>query len=198
MLVIGLTGGIGSGKTAVSDLFESLGITVVDADLASRVVVEQGKPALKQIASHFGAETLNADGSLNRAKLREKVFADPMERQWLEQLLHPLIGKEIASQIDASQSPYTLLVSPILFETGQSRLCQRYLVVDASEESQLTRTMARDQNSAEQVKSIMAAQMQRSQRLEQADDIIENNGSLTDLSQKVQALHQTYLQMATN
>ncbi|GAB3093019.1 dephospho-CoA kinase [Pseudomaricurvus hydrocarbonicus] len=194
--VVGVTGGIGSGKTAVSDHFQRLGITVVDADLASRVVVETGRPALAEIAAHFGPEILQADGTLDRAQLRTAIFKDPSERQWLESLLHPLIRQEIASGLKNASSPYAILVSPLLVESGQSQLTQRVLVVDVPEELQLQRTVNRDNNPPEQVKAIMAAQASRQQRLNYADDVIVNDGSLMDLQEKVEALHQQYLTMA--
>ena len=125
MLVIGVTGGIGSGKTAATDHFRSLGITVVDADLASRVIVEPGRPALKAIEEHFGASVIAADGTLDRRALREIVFTKPEERKWLEQLTHPLIGQEIASQIQNSESEYTILASPLLLESSQHHLAKQ-------------------------------------------------------------------------
>ncbi|MCC5873429.1 MAG: dephospho-CoA kinase [Gammaproteobacteria bacterium] len=196
MLVIGITGGIGSGKTAVSDRFAARGIVVVDADLASRVVVEPGRPALDAIREHFGNEVIHADGSLDRAALRSKVFADASERRWLEQLLHPLIGEEIRNGLQAAASPYAVLVSPLLFEAGQVTLVDRVLVVDVPEDLQVERTAARDGNSAEQVRAIMAAQTDRSTRLAKADDVIVNDRGLDELDAAVEALHQHYLKLA--
>lgn len=196
MLVIGVTGGIGSGKTAATDHFKALGITVVDADLASRVVVEPGRPALQAIAEHFGAGVIAEDGTLNRRALREIVFANPDERIWLERLTHPLIAQEILQQIQASQSPYTILASPLLLESSQSRLAQRVLVIDVPEELQIARTTSRDNTNAEGVKAIIAAQMKRQDRLAKADDIIVNDKSLAELYAAVEALHQKYLEMA--
>lgn len=196
MLVIGITGGIGSGKTAVSDRFAARGIVVVDADLASRVVVEAGRPALTAIREHFGDEVIQADGSLDRAALRGKVFADPAERRWLEQLLHPLIGEEIRSGLKAAASPYAVLVSPLLFEAGQVSLVDRVLVVDVPEHLQVERTAARDGNSEEQVRAIMAAQADRETRLARADDVIVNDRGLDELDAAVEALHQSYLQLS--
>lgn len=195
--VIGVTGGIGSGKTAVSDRFAELGIAVVDADVASRVIVEPGRPALAKIAEHFGADILQTDGSLDRAKLRTAVFKDPAERKWLEALTHPLIREEIVSGLRNATSPYALLVSPLLVESGQNQLTQRVLVVDVPEELQLQRTVSRDNNSPDQVKAIMAAQATRQQRLDNADDVIVNDGSLEDLHQQVDTLHQKYLQLSS-
>jgi dephospho-CoA kinase len=194
--VVGLTGGIGSGKSAVSERFAALGIKVVDADLASRVVVEPGQPALLRIAEHFGAELITTEGSLDRAALRAKVFADEGERRWLEQLLHPLINAYIKSELDSAESPYAILAHPILVETGQTRICNRVLVVDVPEEVQLQRTMARDNNSEEQVRNIMAAQATREQRLAAADDVIVNDQDLEHLDREVARLHAEYLRLA--
>lgn len=196
MLVIGVTGGIGSGKTAATDRFQSHGITVVDADLASRVVVEPGRPALKAIEEHFGSEVIAADGCLDRRALREIVFANPNERKWLEQLTHPLIGQEIVSQIQNSQSPYTILASPLLLESSQHQMAQRVLVIDVPEEIQVSRTVTRDDTTEEGVKAIIAAQMKRDDRLAKADDVIINDQDLQHLHTQVDALHQTYLDMA--
>jgi dephospho-CoA kinase len=195
-LVIGITGGIGSGKTAVSDRFQDLGITVVDADIASRVVVEPGRPALAAIAEHFGAGALNADGSLNRAELRKRVFADPEERRWLEQLTHPLINQYLVEQLSKAESPYAILVSPLLAETGQSRFCHRILVVDVPTDLQVQRTMSRDANDEAQVRAIIAAQASREERLALADDVIVNDQGLEHIDAEVQRLHQIYLEMA--
>ncbi len=196
MYVVGLTGGIGSGKSAVSDRFNTLGVTVIDADLAARTVVEKGTPALADIARHFGGDILRKDGSLNRAALRQKVFSDAVERVWLEQLLHPLIFEELKSGLDSARSPYSLLVSPLLVETGQNRLAQRVLVVDVPEAIQLARTAQRDNNCPEQVKAIMATQATRQQRLAWADDVIVNDRGLPELERAVEKLHQQYLSMA--
>lgn len=194
--IIGLTGGIGSGKTAVSDCFATKGIKVVDADVCARTVVEPGTPALSAITEHFGRGVLHPDGTLDRKALREVVFADPDERQWLEALLHPLIFNEMWQQLQAASSPYAILVSPLLVEAGQSAMCQRILVVDAPEEVQLARTMSRDSNSAEQVRAIMAAQASRTDRIARADDVIVNDGDLPALHDKVDALHTLYLSLA--
>ena len=196
MLVIGVTGGIGSGKTAATDRFQALGITVVDADLASRVIVEPGRPALNAIAEHFGSHVIAEDGSLNRRALREIVFGNPEERKWLERLTHPLIAQEIVQQIQASRSPYTILASPLLLESGQSTMAQRVLVIDVPEEVQVARTASRDNTDANSVKAIIAAQMKRQDRLAKADDIIVNDQSLEALHAAVDALHKTYLEMA--
>lgn len=194
--IVGLTGGIGSGKSAAAERFRALGITVVDADVCARIVVEPNKPALKTIAEHFGSEILQADGTLDRAALRQKIFADEAERKWLEALLHPLIFEEMWSQLQSAPSPYAILESPLLIEAGQHAICQRTLVVDAPEALQLARAMSRDNNSAEQVKAIMATQATREQRLAKADDVILNDKDIHSLTQAVDQLHQSYLDLA--
>lgn len=196
MLVIGLTGGIGSGKTAATDRFKTHGITIVDADVVARQVVEPGAPALNQIREHFGAHVIAPDGQLDRRALREIVFNDPAERKWLESLTHPLIGQEIVRQLQASQSPYTLLVSPLLFESGQSRMAKRTVLVDAPVEAQIQRTVIRDNTTEAGARAIVDAQMSRDQRLAKADDIIVNDKDLDHLYEQVDALHLQYLTLA--
>jgi dephospho-CoA kinase len=196
MFVVGVTGGIGSGKTAATNCFQALGIDIVDADLASRIVVEPGTEALKHIAEHFGPQILLVDGTLDRAALRRTIFAEPSAKQWLEHLLHPLIGREIQRQLQAAASPYVILVSPLLVEAHQNLFCNRILVVDAPEDTQLQRTVIRDNNDPEQVRRIIASQASRAQRLQQADDILENTGSLEQLRTQVEDLHQRYLKLA--
>ncbi len=198
MLVVGITGGIGSGKSAVSERFLQRGITVVDADVASRAVVETGSPALEEIARHFGRDILLPDGSLNRQLLRQLIFAEAGERKWLESLLHPLIDNFIAEHLARATSPYAILVSPLLIESGQSRHVNRILVVDVPEALQLKRVMHRDGNTEEEVKAIMSAQASRETRLETADDVIINNGGLEKLDREVDRLHQFYLSMSSN
>ena len=192
-LIVGITGGIGSGKSAVTQRFEQHGITVVDADLAARVIVEPGKPALSAIAEHFGQDMIQADGALDRAALRQRVFADDNERLWLEQLTHPLIGQEILDQLAASRSPYTILSSPLLLETSQKDLVDCVVVVDVPEETQLARTMRRDNNDEAQVKRIMAAQIAREDRVRQADIVIDNSRTLEELDDLVEELHKEFL-----
>lgn len=194
--VVGLTGGIGSGKTVASDRFELLGIDVVDADLAARVVVEPGTPALQEIANHFGASFLQKDGSLDRAALRERVFKDEQALTWLNALTHPLIGIEIASQLKNASSSYAILVSPLLMETVQKDLCHRLLVIDVPPEVQAERAAARDGNDPGQIRRIMASQTDRETRLAQADDVLLNTGSLEDLHKGVDSLHRSYLKMS--
>ena len=192
-MIIGLTGGIGSGKTAVSDIFHNFGIDIIDADVSSRSVVEKGQPALVDIQDHFGNEVLDSQNNLDRAKLREIIFQDPQERVWLEELLHPKITQHIKDQLKASKSPYCILVSPLLLETEQKNFCSSVLVVDVPEELQISRTLKRDGVSEEQIKSIIVAQIDREQRLEQADQIIINDGSLEELKKKILVLHTKYL-----
>jgi len=195
-LVIGITGGIGSGKSAVTDRFEAHGVVVVDADKAARVVVEPGGPALDAIAAHFGPGVLLQDGRLDRAALRRIVFANDSERRWLEQLTHPLISQEIRRQLQAADSDYVILASPLLLETSQGELADLTVVVDVPEALQLQRTMARDDNDEAQVKRIMAAQMSREKRLEKADIVIDNSRSLDELDGTVAELHKEFLARA--
>jgi dephospho-CoA kinase len=196
MFVVGITGGIGSGKSAVSDRFKCLGIKIVDADIASREVVKPGQPALLAIRDHFGSELIQADGTLDRAALRARVFADPNERKWLERLLHPSINAYLAQELASAESPYAVLVSPLLVETTQIRLVDRVLVVDVPEQTQIERTMARDSNSELQVKAIMAAQASRAARLEKAHDVVTNDAGFDALDKVVAELHQRYLELA--
>lgn len=197
-MIVGITGGIGSGKSAVTRLFEKRGITVVDADLAARIIVESGKPALKAITQKFGEAILLSDGTLNRAALRSRVFSDDGALAWLEQLTHPLIGEEILLQLQASNSPYTILSSPLLLESQQKKLADTIVVVDVPEETQIDRTVARDANDREQVERIMAAQMSRAERLAQADIVIDNSGSLSELELEVNQLHENLLRKSEN
>ena len=192
-LIVGITGGIGSGKSAVTQRFEQHGVTVVDADLVARVIVQPGRQALAEIARHFGQEIILADGTLDRAALRQRVFADDNERHWLEQLTHPLIGQEILDQISAATSPYTILSSPLLLETSQKNVVDCVVVVDVPEEIQLQRTVQRDDNDEAQVRRIMAAQMPRDDRLAQADIVIDNSRSLAALDSLVEELHKEFL-----
>jgi dephospho-CoA kinase len=195
-MIIGLTGGIGSGKTAAANRFAAAhGIHVVDADQKSRVVVEPGRPALAHIVDRFGDAMLLDDGTLNRAALRETVFAAPEQRQWLEQLLHPLIRDEIITDLHSATSPYALLVSPLLVESGQNSLTSRVIVVDVPETMQLARTVQRDAVSEAQVRAIMQAQAQREERLRHAHDVLTNNSDLAALHAQVDALHARYMQL---
>lgn len=198
MYIVGLTGGIGSGKTAASDYFaQTYDIEIVDADIVAREVVMQGQPALHTIVEHFGVTVLQEDGSLNRAALRQIVFSDPQQRKVLESITHPAIRAMIQHKLSLSTSPYTLLVSPLLFESGQYQFAQRNLVIDVNEELQWQRASMRDNVTAEQIKQIMTAQLSRQERLKRADDIVINNGDLAYLHLQLDELHQKYLSLAT-
>ncbi|MBR2514440.1 MAG: dephospho-CoA kinase [Halomonas sp.] len=177
-MIVGLTGGIGSGKSTVARAFGALGIGWVDADDVAREVVMPGEPALAAIAERFGDNVLQADGTLNRAALRSIVFEAPAERQWLESVTHPRVRERILVHLERLQrhSPYVLLVSPLLFESGQDRLVNRTIVVDVPVDVQLSRTLERDGVSEAQVHAILAAQLPREARLAKADDIIDNSG----------------------
>ena len=196
MFVVGITGGIGSGKSAVTDHLETLGISVVDADKIARVVVEPGTPGLTAIAEHFGTDILLADGGLDRAALRKIVFDNPDERKVLEGITHPRIRDEIARQLSEASSPYVILSSPLLLESGQNTFADYVVVVDVPEELQVRRTMARDDNSEALVKQIMAAQLDRKTRLERADTSITNDASLEVLYKHVDVLHEDLLERA--
>lgn len=196
MFTVGLTGGIGSGKSAVAELFRQQGVTVVDADQAAREAVLPGSPTLAEIRAHFGAAVLSEGGSLNRAWLRDAVFADPEQRQWLEALLHPAIAVLIEEGLTNATSPYAILESPLLLETSQHTLVDRVLVVDASEATQVARAARRDGSDEAQIRAIMDAQISRHERLGRADDIIDNDGPIAALEPAVAALHQRYLALA--
>jgi len=187
--VVGITGGIGSGKSAVTDYLETKGITVVDADKVARVVVEPGTSGLAAIAEHFGHDILLPDGTLNRAALRKVVFDNPEERKVLEGITHPRIREEIARQLSEAGSPYVVLASPLLLESGQSSFADYVVVVDVPESVQLSRTMTRDNNSKQLVKSIMAVQLDRETRLARADTSVSNEGTLEELHTRVDTLH---------
>jgi dephospho-CoA kinase len=196
MFVVGVTGGIGSGKSAATHRFADLGIDIVDADLASRAVVEPGTPALQQITEHFGDTILIPGGALDRAALRKRIFDNEQEKQWLETLLHPLIGKEIRRELESATSRYVIFVSPLLIEAQQDIYCDHVLVIDVPEELQVQRTVSRDNNDEAQVRRIINSQATRQQRLDKADDVIENIGELPELERQIDQLHQKYLVMA--
>lgn len=193
-LVIGLTGGIASGKTTVANLFrDQFGIQIVDADVVAREVVEPGTEGLQAIATHFGTGILTAEGKLNRARLREKIFTDENEKAWLNNLLHPMIRNKMQLELARVTSPYALLVVPLLVENQLQSMADRILVVDVSKDTQIERTMQRDKVSREQVESILASQASRDDRLKHADDVIENNNENNDLLPQVTLLHNKYL-----
>lgn len=191
--ILGLTGGIGSGKSAAARCFVDLGVHLVDADDAARWVVEPGRPALARIAEHFGDGVLQADGALDRTALRELIFKDPQQRVWLEGLLHPLIRDEIRQYLSRSESQYSILVSPLLLETTQHQMVQRVLVIDVPEAVQIERTLLRDKTNEAQVRAILNAQASREVRLSRADDVIVNDRDPAWLKSEVERLHHFYL-----
>ncbi|MGE6451831.1 dephospho-CoA kinase [Shewanella baltica] len=194
--VVGLTGGIGSGKTTVANLFAAEGVALVDADIVAREVVAPGSKGLEAIVTHFGAEISTPEGELDRAKLRQRIFSHPEEREWLNQLLHPMIRQEMLAQVEKATSAYVIMVVPLLFENGLDRLVSRTLVVDISPELQINRTVKRDNVDASQVNNIISSQCSRSEKLARADDIIDNQGEISTLKREVLALHQRYLQLS--
>lgn len=193
--ILGLTGGIGSGKSAAAERFAELGVHVVDADQVARSVVEPGSAALAQIVDRFGVPILASSGELNRAALRERIFTSVEDRHWLERLLHPLIRQEIWASLSRAESPYAVLVSPLLVESRQHEQVDRVLVVDVPEDLQLQRVLARDQVSEDQVRAILAAQARREDRLRHANDVLVNGRDLSWLRQEVDRLHDRYLQL---
>ena len=197
MFVVGITGGIGSGKSTVARGFRESGIEVIDADIAARNVVGRDSPALKKIAEHFGASALLPDGTLDRPKMRKLVFNNPEQKQWLEQLLHPLIRDWLEQQLEQANSAYAMLESPLLLETDQHQMVNHILLVDIPEASQIQRAIARDGSSKEQIQAIMDSQMSRQERLTKADDILDNSGTTKDALLKIRQLHAKYLIMAS-
>jgi len=195
MRIVGLTGGIGSGKSTIVRLFADQGVHWVDADDVAREVVVPGTPALKAISEHFGKDILLDSGELNRAELRSRIFQGDSERQWLEQLLHPLIREAMLEQLkpQSYDLPYTLLVSPLLLETDQHTLVDRIVVVDVPVEVQIERTVSRDGNTPEQVQRIIDAQMSRDKRVGKADHIITNAGGVEDAMAQVARLHEQFV-----
>lgn len=196
MLLIGLTGGIGSGKSTVADLFGRLGAGVVDTDLLARELTGPGTPVLARIAGEFGTEILNPDASLNRSRLRKRVFADPAARARLESLLHPPIRKLMLERAAALPSSYAILVIPLLFETGQDALVDRVLVVDCPESVQVARVHQRSGLPEDEIARIMGSQIPRAERLSRADDVIDNQGDPDTLPPQVERLHRAYLALA--
>ncbi|PCM45234.1 dephospho-CoA kinase [Marinobacter sp. ANT_B65] len=195
MNIIGLTGGIGSGKSTIVRQFGDHGVHWVDADDVAREVVEPGMPALAAIADHFGQDILTPEGALDRARLRHIIFEQPEQRAWLESLLHPIIREELIRQLHPADYtlPYVLLVSPLLLETDQHKLVDKVLVVDVPVDIQIARTMARDTNSREQVERIIAAQMPREQRIAKAHAIVDNSQPTEKVAAEVRALHEKFM-----
>jgi len=199
--IVGLTGGIGSGKTTVANMFAELGVDLIDADVIARQVVSANSPALAEIAEHFGKDYLLTDGNLNRIKLRAAIFVDTEEgrneKKWLDDLLHPLIQQELLQAINLSSSQYCLLIAPLLIENKLTEIVDRTLIIDVDQQTQISRTMDRDNNSRSLVENIINHQISRQQRLAAADDIIDNNSAdLSKIQQQVINLHQKYLQLS--
>jgi len=193
--ILGLTGGIGSGKSSAARCFAQLGVDCVDADLAARQVVEPESEALAAITRQFGGDILQADGTLNRAALRRLIFSDAKQKQWLENLLHPLIRKQLQADLTAAKSPYAILVSPLLIESGQRLMCSRILVIDAPKSLQIERSMQRDANTRDQIEAILNAQLSREERLSYADDVLVNDKDVVWLQSEVKRLHGFYLNL---
>jgi len=196
VLVVALTGGIGSGKTRVSDLFAELGAGVIDTDRLSRELTSPGSPALPEIAAEFGVGMLRPDGALDRAALRQRVFADPAARGRLEGILHPRIKALMLERLARLKAPYALLVIPLLVETGQQELADRVLVVDAPEEIRIDRVRLRSGLSEAEIQAIIDSQASRDERLARADDIIDNSGGPERLRPQVEGLHRRYLTLS--
>jgi dephospho-CoA kinase len=197
MYSVGLTGGIGSGKSSAADEFAALGAALVDSDAIAHELTRAGGSAIAALRAEFGAEYITAEGALDRARMRTLVFGNATAKQRLEGLLHPLIREQTAVRVAAARGPYVLLVVPLLLETGAYReLVQRVLVVDCSEATQIARTMARSGLTESEVRAIMAAQLPRAERVALADDVITNEGDRAALREQVRALHERYLALA--
>ena len=196
--IVGLTGGIGSGKSTVSQGFQALGIKVVDADYASRAVVEPGMSALSEIAQHFGDNFLLTNGELDRAALRAVIFANAEEKYWLERLLHPLIRDWIVGQLQSDRGPYVILESPLLFETNQFQLVNTVLLIDLPVELQLERASMRDSSEIEQIQHIIDSQMSRKEKLSKADWIFDNALNQDTMEKRIETLHAKFLALANS
>jgi len=201
MLLIGLTGGIGSGKTTVSNLFASLNqneniVSIIDTDIIARKIVEKSKPVYMKILEIFGEAILNNDGTINRSSLRKIIFSNPLLKKQLEGITHPAIQAEVQKAISQSSAKYGVIVIPLLFETSSNYSLDRVLVVDCEEENQIKRASQRDQISYDDVKLILESQVTREYRLKHADDVISNNGNPEILKQQVEKLHHLYLNLA--
>ena len=195
-LRIGLTGGIASGKSTVAQRFTDLGVPVIDADVAARAVVASGTPGLARVIERFGPGVLTENGELDRRALRDLIFSNPGARRDLESILHPLIRADMERSADQAVGPYIVMAIPLLIEGGPSDRVDRILVVDVDEAVQLRRVMERDGCTAEQARAILASQASRSARLAAADDVLQNAGTVTDLRQAVDRLHERYLRLA--
>ena len=190
---VALTGGIACGKTTVANLFAALGVTLADTDLLAREVVAPGSALLPKVIEHFGKEIVAADGSLDRRALRARVFADPAERRWLEQLTHPAIRELTDARSAAPRGGYAMVAIPLLVETQGAERFERVLVVDCAPELQLARLQARDGSTRAEAQNMLAAQVSREQRLAVADDIIHNDGDIAALRDQVEKLHRQYV-----
>jgi len=195
-LLVGLTGGIGSGKTLVSDTFAKLGADIVDADLVAREVVAPGSDGLAAISEHFGPGVIDKGGELNRSALRELVFTDEQEKQWLNALLHPMIRAAMQTAINEISTPYGIVAVPLLIENSMQNMVDRIAVVDCPKALQLERALLRDGSSEKAIKGIMAAQVSREQRLAEADDVIDNSLAKASTISQVEQLHQKYLTLS--
>lgn len=195
-LIIGLTGGIGSGKTTIANLFAEKDIDVIDADEVARQVVKPNTPALASIIDHFGKDIVDQKGQLNRAELRQRIFNDPQEKQWLEALLHPIIRKTILEALENSTSIYTLLVAPLMLETGLEQHADKLLVIDVPESIQIARTIKRDNNTEAQIQAIINSQVDRKSRLAKADFVVDNTQTRSNLLQQIDALDKTFRALA--
>jgi len=196
---VGLTGGIGCGKSTVAQMFEALGATIIDTDAISHTLTQPNAPSLKQIARQFGPAFISSEGELDRAKLRALIFSNPVQKTKLESILHPLIETQVRNELRHCQGSYALIVVPLLFETSHYLpLIQRKLVVDCDERSQITRTAARSHLPEAEIRTIMAQQLSRQDRLKLADDILRNEANLDSLRDAVEVLHQQYMTFANN
>ncbi len=198
MLVVALTGGIGSGKTTACRLFETLGTPIIDADLIARSLVEPGEPALDEITQQFGSSVLTTKGTLDRKRVRQLIFSDREKRHLLESILHPRIRREMVRRIAELTTPYCIVAIPLLVESGQIEIADRVLVIDTTESEQLQRVIERDEQAKEAVAAIISSQASRAARLALADDIIDNSGDIGHLQAQVESYHQKYLSIAKN
>jgi len=192
-MIVGLTGGIGSGKSAAANFFQNEGITVIDADGLSREVIEEGTPGFASIVEYFGSKIIDSDGSINREHLRKEVFDDDKKKKLLESIIHPLVRELMVKKIAASKSPYSIVMVPLIFETNSMSNYNRILVIDCDPKLQLERAMLRDNNSKSQIQKIMDSQCSREERISIANDIIPNNDSLENLKIRSIAMHKFYL-----
>ena len=192
-MIIGLTGGIGSGKSAAANFFHSEGVTVLDADQLAREVIEQNTPGFQSIVDYFGSDIIGEDGSIDRAKLRQEIFDDKEKKKTIESITHPLVRDLMAERIAASTSPYSIIMVPLIFETNSMSAYNRILVIDCDTKLQLERATLRDNNSSEQIQKILDSQCSRTERLSIANDVIPNNDTMENLKTRSLAMHKFYL-----